>query len=177
MRGFIAVPIENRDKFSSLIESVRYSYSRTSKPVSMDQIHVTLKFFGDIPDKTSTEISSIIDQFDFPKFRLRAESVGQFPGKGLANVLYVKVFSPDIYQLEKKVCDELSSLSIEMEKKPFIPHITISRFRKPTDLRSTIIRFENEKFTDETSERLIFFKSELNSSGPHYEVIGNAQLK
>jgi 2'-5' RNA ligase len=177
MRGFIAVPLEARDNFIPLLESIKNEYGKTAKPVPMDQIHITIKFFNEISGTEASAISEIIEKFQFGEFRIRAESVGQFPGRGLANVLFVKIYSPDIYMLEKKLSSALVEIGIPEEKKPFVPHITISRFRKPTDIHNIIVRFGKEKFADETCRKLIFFRSELTSGGPHYEILKEAQLK
>ena len=177
MRGFIAVPLQSLDKMSPLFEQITREHEKTAKSVSPDQIHITLRFFGNIDDTNASKISQVMERINFQPFRVRAESVGQFPSRGLANVLYIKVYSPEIYLLEKTISKALSLEGIPEEKKPFVPHITISRFRKPEDLKNIMVRFGNEKFTDEICNRLIFFKSELTSGGSHYDIIKEIQLK
>ena len=177
MRGFLAVPLGSLDKMFPVLEQINREYERTAKSVSPEQIHITLRFFGNIDDITASRITQAMEKINFQPFRVRAESVGQFPSRGLANVLYIKVYSPEIYVLEKTVSKALFLEGIPEEKKPFVPHITISRFRKPADLKNIMVRFGNEKFTDEVCKRLIFFKSELTSGGPHYEIIKEIQLK
>ncbi len=173
----MAVPLRSLEKMYPLLEQINREYEKTAKVVPPDQIHITLRFFGDIDETSATRISQAMEKIEFQPFRVRAESVGQFPSKGLANVLYVKVYSPEIYMLEKTVNKALFLEGIPEEKKPFVPHITVSRFRKPTDLKNIMVRFGNEKFTDEICNRLIFFKSELTSGGPHYEIMKEIQLK
>ena len=119
----------------SLPEPVRAAVTTLQTPsrhvrwTPVEQLHVTLRFLGDIePEVYETLVKRLADVRVEP-FVLPIESVGVFPQKGPPHVLWVGVGSghPRLHQLRKQIDDTLLALGLDVELRAFHPHVTVGR--------------------------------------------------
>ena len=133
--------------------------------VQGDTIHLTYLFLGEVEDP-----QPII-------FKLRSISYKKkdIPIKGLGffghppKILYAKIDDEEIDKIHKRVLQKLGVI----EKKPFIPHITLCRIKRVRGFDHFVwkLRTYNEKSLGHMRLRLALIKSELTPKGAHYEVI------
>lgn len=134
MRLFIAIdpPQEVRDQLSRLcagIEAARW--------VRREQLHLTLRFLGDLPQTGLEDIKSALACVAFAPLTLALCGVGIFPqGKPrYAKVLWAGIEpQAPLCELKVRIDEALSAAGMGPdEERAFAPHITLARFKQPPD--------------------------------------------
>jgi len=146
MRLFVALEISTnvRKCLASLIRELR-EVDPNPKWINPDNLHVTLKFIGEVAPEKVAEIGDVLAAVRTPQ-QVIAEfrGMGFFPDARRPSVAWVGIESPPILSfLATEVNRVLAPLGIPREEKPFVPHLTIARF-KETRL-SSLLRVEIEK--------------------------------
>jgi 2'-5' RNA ligase len=137
-----------------------------------ENVHLTLKFFGNIDQDRIQAISAAIARAVGTQFRISVGGSGVFPKASQARVLWIGISDPTgkLAELQRRVEDECAAQGVEKEERAFRPHLTIARLRRPDGARQLAeahlrMGFEpNEVLVKE----LILFRSELSSKGPTY---------
>ncbi len=98
----------------------------------LDDFHLTLRFIGEVEPTTFYEIGEALASISLPPFDLRLRGLGQFPLRGMPKALWVGVEpSEGLDQLRRQVGRCVTGAGVEPERRKFIPHVTIARFRLP----------------------------------------------
>ncbi|MEM1944968.1 MAG: RNA 2',3'-cyclic phosphodiesterase [Nitrososphaerota archaeon] len=174
MRVFIAVDI-NDSMIISFITKIQKELSATRssdlRPVAPENLHITLKFLGDIDDKMVDAVVESIGGVEFTKFKIKLRGLGYFPGGGRVNVIWagVKEGSDQLRGLHSLVEDNLSHLGFRRDA--FSPHLTIARVKSVRDKRSLLAAISGHSDTEigeQWVDSLTVKKSTLLPSGPEY---------
>jgi RNA 2',3'-cyclic 3'-phosphodiesterase len=96
-----------------------------------DHIHLTLGFFGDMPEDVELKLREKLSAIDFGAFFLPMNGVGVFSSKGAPKIIWIGVGKahPHLFQIHKRVQEAALAVGIEPELRPWHPHITIARCR------------------------------------------------
>jgi 2'-5' RNA ligase len=116
-------------------EPVRVAVAALSTPLrgvrwtSVEQLHVTLRFLGDVAPEMCDSLKERLAAVRVEPFVLPVEGAGAFPPKGPPRVLWVGVGSghPLLHQLRQRIDDTLLATGLEVELRAFHPHITVGR--------------------------------------------------
>lgn len=184
MRCFLAIelPVEIRDQLAALQERLG-DQARGVRWTRVDQIHLTVKFLGEVPDRDIANIcetaSSIADRFE--PFELEVAQAGCFPPRGPARIVWAGMPNPPTALIDcQRACeDEYAKLGFKAENRPFHPHLTIGRVKDPRASRDIRPAVENEQQFQAglfLAEELVVFQSVLARSGPTYTVISRASF-
>jgi len=178
MRCFIAIDLP--DQILSKLAQKTSEYKKKLPPVvrwvKPENIHLTLKFLGEI---TPQEVKSIELQLDaigskHTPFDLTFSENGVFPNWNRPRILWVGLIHTDaLFSLVDEIETELQSIGIPPENRPFSPHITIGRFKdfaKPGEIDLIKQNFCDEVVLDETMTitEIYLYQSILHPSGPEY---------
>ena len=127
IRLFIAIDVP--EDFSTLICGLGGTIPG-SRPVPLDQLHLTIKFIGEVESGRLDDIREALDSIDSPPFSLSLKGVGHFPPRGMPRVLWVGV-SPvaEITALRNRIENTLFGAGIPREGRKFAPHITVARLK------------------------------------------------
>jgi 2'-5' RNA ligase len=125
-RLFVAIPLP---------DSVRLDLSRLEEPlrgiswVGAQQIHLTLRFLGDVPRGRIEGIEERLAAVRVESFILPVEGVGAFPPMGPPQVIWAGVGSghPHLFQLRQRVDDAVLAAGVDMDVRHFQPHVTLAR--------------------------------------------------
>lgn len=95
------------------------------------QMHLTLAFFGDVPDDTDLALQERLSTIEFGAFFLPIVGVGTFSAKGAPKIIWIGVGKahPHLFQIHKRVQEAALAAGLELELRPWHPHITIARCR------------------------------------------------
>jgi 2'-5' RNA ligase len=95
----------------------------------VDQIHVTLRFLGNVAEDRMDDLLNGLSEVRVDPFLLPVEGVGAFPQPRAPRVLWVGVGSghPLLHQLRQRLDDTLLRLGFEVELRSFHPHLTVAR--------------------------------------------------
>ncbi|HID94294.1 MAG TPA: RNA 2',3'-cyclic phosphodiesterase [bacterium (Candidatus Stahlbacteria)] len=184
MRTFVAIkiPKEIRDELTKLEDDLREGVLREApiKWVEPQNIHLTLKFIGEVDEKKLEAIKTGLKRVlrEFSPFRVSFSGVGGFPNLRRPKVIWVGVEEgkQTVISLATKIEDELERYGIPKEKREKSPHITIGRVKRPIVLDSKIeeeLKFYAESFK---VAEIFLIKSELTPKGPIYTDIASYHL-
>ncbi len=97
----------------------------------LDQMHLTLGFFGDVPEDIEVKLREKLSAIGFGTFFLPVNGVGAFSAKGAPKIIWIGVGKahPHLFQIHKRVQEAALAVAIEPELRPWHPHITIARCR------------------------------------------------
>jgi 2'-5' RNA ligase len=159
MRLFLAVDLPQGLK--ERIEKIMID-DFIGKRVERENLHVNLKFFGEVPKPD--RIINTLQRINFKPFTAKINGFSAFPNEKFPRVIYLRVESPEMVELQKNVQQSLRNF----DNRPYKPHVTLMRVRKQ-ERRSNL--FEQE-FKDEFAVAdYVLFKSSLTPGGPEYEKV------
>jgi RNA 2',3'-cyclic 3'-phosphodiesterase len=147
-----------------------------------ENIHLTLKFFGNVEQDKIPKVSQAMARSveGLAAFRFRLAGTGAFPKHGSPRVLWIGVEDSHerLAALQQRLEEECEKEGFPKETRPFNPHLTIARLRKPRGARELARLHQSMAFEGvETSvSELLLFRSESSSSGSKYTVISRQQL-
>ncbi|MFH0826478.1 MAG: RNA 2',3'-cyclic phosphodiesterase [Candidatus Omnitrophota bacterium] len=185
MRTFIAIelPQEIRESLAQLQDRLKQSHADV-KWVDPQNIHLTLKFLGEIDAEQLDKIIRVLEQVCLGKktFQMRLSSIGAFPKMHFPRVLWVSVDKgeSETKEIAAELEEKVSIFGVPKEKRSFSSHITIGRVRSNlfkdklvNDLKM-IGSLEGKEFA---VTELTLFKSTLTPKGAAYEALKTASLK
>jgi len=157
------------------------SYKLPIRWTRPENIHLTLKFLGNIEEAETQKVATAICDSvkDFAPISLAAKGTGVFPGIKRPRILWVGIGgeTDSLAGLKKALDENLGLTGFPKENRPFKGHFTIGRVKKKIDPKRLFDALKNnQEFESETfiAEKLFLFKSELRQSGPVYtELFGN----
>ncbi len=178
VRSFISIDLEHQQilsRITSILSSLQ-SLGGDLKPVEGENIHLTLKFLGNVSAPRLSEVKSSLQQISFPSFTVEIKGAGAFPNLSRMNVIWVGVNEgwSQVEQIYEQVEKLLSSLGFRRENRPFSPHITIARVRSGRnrdEIASFLRRLSDESFGTFNVGRIRLKQSILSSSGPKYSTL------
>jgi RNA 2',3'-cyclic 3'-phosphodiesterase len=177
MRLFVAlsIPAEVRANLSALIQKLRCADAHP-RWVNPDNLHVTLKFIGEVSPQKVPAICHALATIQSPDpLHLEFRDVGFFPNIRRPSVAWIGITSPPAFALlAAEVNRVLAPLGIPREEKPFAPHLTIARFKEnriPPALSTEIEKWKDRGFGTFSAREIHLIESRLKSSGAQYTTL------
>lgn len=94
-----------------------------------EQLHVTLHFLGTVTEATTNALVHGLSSGLTNPFELFLEGLGCFRISETRGVLWCGLkASSQLHRLHRSLADQLMSLGLAPESRPWIPHVTIARF-------------------------------------------------
>lgn len=147
------------------------------------QLHVTVKFLGDVPDEQLAEVCRIAAELAeaTPAFDMHIGHVSAAPAKGQLRMVWVGIEEPTgrLAQLHTQLDLALGDMGFRMDNRGFKPHLTLGRVktgRNVLQLRRAIDALAEMQFGVQPAEELVVFGSELKPKGPIYTPLAHAVL-
>ena len=185
MRLFIAIELSDpvKDSLTQIQSHLKYAAADV-KWVERDNIHLTLKFLGEIDEKKAAVISTILDNIakDFSPFEITIKDLGVFPKMDFPRVVWVGLEEKGakiVEEIFKKIEERLVELGFDKEARAFTSHITIGRVRSPKNkeaLKEKILSYDLSPTTKSPISSIILFQSTLTPKGSIYTKLHEAQL-
>jgi 2'-5' RNA ligase len=177
VRLFVALEIPSavRENLAALLESLRAVSSQT-RWVRPENLHVTLKFMGEVPETKLAATRSVLagvrsDQPVTVDFR----GLGFFPNEKRPRVFWAGIeASPNLKTLAADIESVVEKLGIPREQRPFSPHLTLARFEPPglpEKLRSAIQENAAREFGSLRTNQYHLIESKLKPSGAEYTTL------
>ncbi|MFH0983460.1 MAG: RNA 2',3'-cyclic phosphodiesterase [Planctomycetota bacterium] len=135
MRLFVAIELSAEVK-AALRDTQRAlaAFDRAVRWVNSDQMHLTLKFLGEVPDGRVEEICATTASVagTSSAFEMLVGGCGCFPPKGTVRVVWVGVDEPrGLLATCSTLCEaEYEKIGFAREHRPFSPHLTLGRVRE-----------------------------------------------
>lgn len=107
------------------------------RPTEAAPGHLTLLFLGEIPDAMAPALGVAFARAVAPQsaFELRLQGLGAFPSEERPRILFARIEegARELAWLHDRLRDVAREHSIEVEARPFVPHLTLLRVRSPRD--------------------------------------------
>ena len=175
VRAFLAIDLDDdlKPKINKVIKEFKQIDTRI-KYVELANLHLTLKFFGDIDtnglELLEEKIANVVS--DFEPFDIRIMGCGAFPNNNHIKVIWVGIDEDSIIrQLHDRLDSEFVKLGFDKDKK-FSTHLTIGRMKSAKNkdkVKSTIEEFSDFEIGEMRVDRISLKKSTLKPSGPIYD--------
>ncbi|ALC15719.1 2'-5' RNA ligase [Desulfuromonas soudanensis] len=170
IRAFLAVPLPPdlqrqiarlQNRLAETLPDVRW--------VRPGTIHLTLKFFGELPEESLDRIGEVvlsIGHLSVP-FQARLIGVGAFPSPLRPRVIWLGVDGgPPLAKLQDDLESALEKIGIPRDDRPFTPHLTLGR-RRGTALaeKCDLAPFKDATCGELVVDSLVLFESRLEPGG------------
>ena len=185
-RTFVAieVPVEVRQRVLDHAQRLRsFTPSIQASWTRLENIHLTLKFFGNVARDEISQISAAADAVceKFSPIDMRVEGTGTFPRHGPPRVLWIGLNDPSdkLLELQNEFEFECARRGFPAEDRVFHPHLTVARLRIPHGSRKLGELHKTTKFPAigfKVTE-LTVLRSELSSDGSRYTKLSTHVLR
>ena len=182
-RIFIAVKVEAGETLLKMISSFKSGLiNETIKWTKPDNIHITLAFLGDTEEEMIKIISEMLKEKceGSGKFELIIKGSGVFKNISEPRVIWTGIEPSEKFsQLNGLIKSGLGDAGIEIEDRPFNPHLTLGRIKHIKDkevLKSLINGYQNKEIQKVAVNEVILYESILLPPGPVYKPIGKFKL-
>jgi len=146
------------------------------KIVEPQNIHVTLRFLGEIPVSLVKSVCDEMRQIKFQPFDLELEGLGCFPDYRRPNVVWVGITRGEVElrSIFNQLEPNLRKLGFPPDRKGFSPHLTIARVRSGRNRQKLVEAVEalkDQSLASMTVSRVKLKKSVLTPKGPIYTTL------
>ena len=175
VRAFLAIDLDDdlKPKINKIIKEFKQIDTRI-KYVELTNLHLTLKFFGDIDTNGLEVLEQAIANVlkDFEPFKINIKGCGSFPNKNHIKVIWVGIEDDAILkELHDKLDKEFVRLGFDKDRK-FSTHLTIGRMKSAKNkakVKDTIEQFSDFEIGEMEVDKISLKKSTLTPQGPIYE--------
>lgn len=177
MRLFVALEIPStvRQNLAALLAELR-AITREPRWVRPENLHVTLKFLGEVAEEKVNSVRSALRQIRSEQaVTLKFCGVGFFPNEKHPRVFWAGMeASANLKPLATGIESAMEKQGIPREKREFSPHLTLARFegaRLPEALRNAIAANAQREFGSLHTNEFHLIHSKLKPSGAEYTTL------
>jgi 2'-5' RNA ligase len=168
MRLFVALELPQalRQRLSVLAAGIP-----GARWVPPENMHVTIRFIGEVDGARMEEIHAALAEIAAPAFDITLSGVGHFESGRQARALWVGVEkTPELMHLRDKVESAVVRAGLPPEGRKFSPHVTLARLKDATAGRISAFLAANNLFRAEPApiDSFTLFSSFLGRSGAIY---------
>jgi 2'-5' RNA ligase len=146
--------------------------------VGDEQLHLTLRFIGEVERPVANDIAGALSRLRSPPFDLRVQGVGKFEQRNGGALWAAVEPKQPVSALAAKVERAVQLAGLEPERRAFTPHITLARWnRRNAEAVDAFVRRNSDLHSEPfTVDRFILFESKLSRHGAHYEEVAAFDL-
>lgn len=188
IRCFIALdyPTAVKNQILAFMQKLKERFqSGDIRWVTETNLHLTLKFIGEVPEAKIDSISSTLLRLTpaHQSFTLSPERTGVFPNSKEPRILWIgSAPCPPLMSLAAAIDQSLNQHGIPAETKRFSPHLTIGRVNHNLHLQAltrigeAYLSLPADPFDTFQVEGIRLVRSQLQAGGPIYSTIANFPL-
>lgn len=176
-RCFIALnlPLGAINEIRNIQKLIKGKNLFIGKFTELENLHLTLKFLGEITENKVNEVKERLKDISFRTFEGKLRDVGVF-SESFVKIIWVEL-TGNVFELQKQIDEKLKEF-YEPEKR-FMSHITIARVKKSNDKNKLIDVLKNikPKKIKFKINNFYLMESDLRSEKPVYKVIERYNLE
>ncbi len=184
IRSFIAVEIEDREVLNKIIrirDMIASLSGEAIKIVEDENIHLTIRFLGEIDRVVLENIKKILDEVrNFKRFSIHVKNLGAFPNISRPRVIWVGIEEgfEELKRIRRFIDEKTLGLRIYADQHDFQPHITIARVKTslPPKASQILLNYSSEDFGYSPVTKVVLKKSHLTPRGPIYTDLYTVEL-
>ena len=176
VRAFIAIDIPDGEVKEKILEFQRIISQAGAdlKPVEPENIHITLRFLGDVRMAVIDNLKAELCGIRFSPFKITLKGVGVFPDIRRINVVWVGIDEGNIglIDLYGKINRSLGRLGIPPDRRGLSPHLTVARVhsgRNRDIISKTVGGLVDAEFGSIEVNSFHLKQSTLTPRGPIYQ--------
>lgn len=186
MRTFIAIDISEDIGRSLSLAICHLKYAGADvKWVDPANIHLTLKFLGEISGDKLAQVKSALDGIadSTKRFRVNIKDIGAFPGTGRPRVIWAGLSdgARESKDLACSIDEAMSGLGFAKETRPFEPHLTMGRVRSGRNIDKLKSQITSSKLQIPQEgcpvDSIILYQSTLTPNGSIYTRLHEPKLR
>jgi 2'-5' RNA ligase len=179
VRAFVALPLPDttlrvigklQQELATALPGIRW--------VKPETIHLTLAFLGDIAEDSLEKLGTSMLSIGGlqPPVTAAFSGVGAFPSLSRPRVVWLGLDGGNtLKRLHEALETELNILQLPIDERPFVPHLTLGRSRKPfPGSRPILESFSDRSCGSAQLDQLVLYESRLGPRGavhlPRYTV-------
>jgi len=175
-RIFAAVKIEPQPALLDLLSVLQQQLSADKiKWVEKENLHLTLKFFGETPEDKIFEIDQKLKQIKSEPFDLTIENLKIFGSRYLPRVIFLEATNARPFiELNETINRQIMPLGYEPDRQNFVPHLTLGRINYIADkkhFQQVVDTFAKKPVQIQHIDNFYLYESILRHSGPEYLVM------
>jgi len=188
IRSFIAIALsrEIQSKLTQISTELQAQLKGVSiRWVPVDNIHLTLKFLGDVSTSNLEMLKSTlqVETAGHIPFEISVGDLGAFPNLRRPRVIWVNVQAPaELSNVQHGIETQMARLGYPLDERPFHPHLTLGRVARTAssqDLQIIYDVFSKYKVGFIGATRVLtinLYKSDLQPGGASYTCLFRAAL-
>ncbi len=181
-RCFIAINLsenvkEQLDKLISQLKKI--NCAPVINYVKSKGVHLTLHFLGYLDEQQINQIQDILKNLtsQYSATKLLTQTIGAFPNLERPRVVFLaseEKNQGNIVGLQQKLGEEIEKMGIEVDHRPWQPHLTLARIKGPCQFETDYLKIPQLEIPVETIELM---ESNLSPHGAEYKIIESYSLK
>ncbi|BCR06166.1 RNA 2',3'-cyclic phosphodiesterase [Desulfuromonas versatilis] len=182
IRSFVAIPLpETLTREAAQLGSKLSGELRGISWVKPEAMHLTLRFFGDIPEESLEKIGKVmlsVGSLHAP-FHMEVGGLGAFPSASRARVFWLGIeASSALADLHTALEAGFSDIDMPGDGRPFTPHLTLGRNRgRPLPAREILEKYADFSCGSVTVDRIVLFESRLHPTGARHLPVKTVYLE
>lgn len=145
-------------------------------------IHITLVFLGNTDEERIPQLKSMLKEIceGRGKFDLALKGAGVFRNMNAPRILWTGIEPSEILlQLYEAITEGLIKLGLDLEDRPYKPHLTLGRIKRINDKEAfnrLIDKYCETSIQTVNVNEVILFESVLLPTGPLYRALATVSL-
>jgi 2'-5' RNA ligase len=142
----------------------------------LPNLHLTLKFLGEIPFEKVEKIKEILKKINFNKFEAEIKEIGFFD-KLKSGIIWLSLTNCE--KIQKEIDEVLALNGLCEKEKRFMSHLTIARTKKIKDKKLFLENLNKVNLPKMffIVESFYLIQSKLKKESPEYNVLEEYSLK
>jgi 2'-5' RNA ligase len=176
IRSFISIDIPNMQPITDVQKRLK-EMSGISVP---KDVHLTLKFLGDVNSRKLKELSAKMRPLEeYSAFNVSLKGFGAFPHNKDPRVVWIGAeLGAPFYEILSDIDRILDDTQIPYDKKPFKAHVTVGRVKEPSrNLTNLLNECQSLEIGSFVCPRIYLMSSRLTSDGARHSIIDTFKLK
>ena len=182
-RLFVAIKIEPQQKFQDFYKSISSNCSHFNiKWANLDNIHITLKFFGDTPSVKIPDIIKTLEkstEYIHP-FSMQLTGASIFGSRYEPRIIWIGIEKNEILNLLfENISKKLQEIGYIPDRQNFVPHITIGRIANIKDkklFQKIMDMYKLEEIQKCTIKEFYLYESILHKEGAEHKALQEFKL-
>ncbi len=167
-RLFVAIDLPERIKDDI---TATYMALPGARWVPEDQLHLTLRFIGEVPGDAAERVRNALRPVAGPSFTLSLKGIGFFPPRKDPHILWVGIVeNEEIIRLQARIERAIIAAGIDPDNRKFHPHITVARLKGTPPQKVAVYVTHHSLFATESFavSSFLLYSSTLGKEGAHH---------
>jgi RNA 2',3'-cyclic 3'-phosphodiesterase len=178
IRSFIAFDLESEQVLNKLghAQKLLVETGADLRPVAPQNIHVTIRFLGDINPPLVDKLHVAMQNVKFTPFTIQLKGLGVFPSLNYPRVIWAAMTegTEQLKSIFTQLEPQIRTLGFAADQYGFSPHLTIARVRSATNkqnLAEFVTKKADYEFGTIQANCLRLKRSQLSPKGPTYTTL------